>query len=181
MRVVTSLFALASLAGNSTQEVQPMQISLASLSEHSIADVGFYLCFLAGQVLFMLKRAASAIRNPSNPVKTRRGFFFVNWDVLSIRAAFETLFIYYPWRHLGIAMILSLFNVDVSSGWIHALIGTGIGGGPIAAVAIGYAADSVLDGASQKPGVPAWVKRWLAENIPAAPAQAPPSDKPTTD
>jgi hypothetical protein len=141
----------------------------AFLSEHTIGDIGFYICFLAGQFLFMLKRAASCVRNPANTIKTRRQFFYVNWDVLSIRAAIESLVIYYPWRHLGIGMILGFFNIDTSAGWLHTLLGTGVGAGPIAAIALGYGADSGLDAISQYKRVPDWLQRWIKENIPPAP------------
>lgn len=145
-------------------------LNLAAIpTEHFVGDIGFYLCFVAGQFLFMLKRAASAIRNPTNNIKTRRQFFHINWDILSIRAIVEALVVYYPWRHIGVAAILGLFHIDTSQGWIHILLGTGIGSGAIAAVAIGYASDSGLDGISQYKKLPDWLRRWIAENIPPAP------------
>jgi hypothetical protein len=146
-----------------------MSYLAAFISEHAVGDIGFYMCFLMGQFLFMLKRASSAIRSTTNPIKTRRQFFYVNWDVLSVRAAVEAIAVYYPWRHLGIGMILGFLNFNTSTGWIHTVLGTGVGSGAIAAIAIGYVADSGFDGVSQSKRVPEWLKRWVKENIPPPP------------
>jgi hypothetical protein len=142
----------------------------ALLSQHAIGDVGLYLCFLLGQFLFILKRAASAIRNPVNPIKSRRQFIRANLDVLSIRAALEGLIIYYPWRHIALATILGWFHIDATSGWPSEIIGTGIANGLVAAIGLGYASDSALDGLSQWSKLPAWLSRWMKENIPPVPA-----------
>lgn len=141
----------------------------AFLSQHAMGDIGLYLCFLCGQFLFILKRSASAIRNPANPIKTRRAFIYVNWDVLSIRAAIEGLVVFYPWRHIGLATILSWFHIDASTGWLSVLVSNGEASGAIAAIALGYAADSTLDAISQWSKLPAWVAKWMKENIPPAP------------
>jgi hypothetical protein len=141
----------------------------ALLSQHTIGDIGLWACFVLGQLLFVLKRAASAIRNPANPIKTRKDFIWKNWDVLSIRAAIECLVVFYPWRHIALATILSWFHIDASSGWLSEIISTGGASGPIAAIALGYASDSTLDALSQWSKLPAWLARWMRENIPPAP------------
>jgi len=140
----------------------------AFLSQHALGDITFYFCFLFGQFLFGLKRSASAIRNPANPIKTRWAFFYVNWDVLSVRAAIEGLTIYYPWRHIPLSTLLGWFQIALPA-WIQTLVNEGDAGGPIAAVALGYIADSALDGLSMWSKLPAWLSHWIKENIPAAP------------
>lgn len=141
---------------------------MMALSTHAIGDIGFYLCFIFGQFLFVLKRSASAIRNPNNVIKTRRQFFFVNWDVLSVRAAIEALMIYYPWRHIPLSTMLAWVHIPVPD-WAQTLLTSGVMGDPITAVAIGYVADSVLDALSMSTKIPGWLSRWIKENIPAAP------------
>jgi hypothetical protein len=41
--------------------------------------------FLAGQALHILKRAGMAVRSKSNPIRSRREFLRLFWDVLLIR------------------------------------------------------------------------------------------------
>jgi hypothetical protein len=138
------------------------------LSQHAVGDIGLYLCFLLGQFLFILKRSASAIRNPANPIKTRRDFVYRNWDVLSVRAAIEGLGIFYPYRHFGIVGILGWFHI-VAPQWVSFLFGSGEASGAVVTIAVGYAADSALDAFSQWSKLPAWVAKWMKENIPQAP------------
>jgi len=142
--------------------------NLMVLSTHAIGDIGFYLCFVAGQYLFVLKRSASAIRNPNNTIRTRKQFFYVNWTPLLVRALVEAVLFYYPWRHIPLPTIVAWFHVALP-GWAQTLIAGGMAGDPIAAGALGYVADSLLDGLSVSTKVPGWLSRWIKENIPPAP------------
>jgi hypothetical protein len=119
-------------------------------------DVLFYLAFLGGQLLFILKRAASAIRSKSNPTTSRRAFLYANWDVLVIRVAIE-LPIYWIWRHYPVNTILSVFtSFKLPQAFDFPQ-------GAITFFTLGFIADSLLDwfGASAK------APEWLKENIPA--------------
>jgi hypothetical protein len=125
------------------------------IAQHINQDFLYYLAFLGGQLLFILKRAASAIRNHSNPISSRRAFVYANWDVLLVRVAIE-LPIYYIWRHYPVNTILGLFTSwRVPSAFDFPQ-------GAITFFTLGFIADSLLDwfGASSKAPV------WLKENIP---------------
>ena len=125
-----------------------------------------YPCFVLGQLFFILKRAGSAVRNASNPIKNRREFLYENWDILLGRAVIAAVCVYMPWRYISLATILGWFNINANTGWLAVLIASGATGGFVAVGAIGYASDSILDGISQSPKLPDWVARWAKENIP---------------
>jgi hypothetical protein len=111
------------------------------------------LAFLAGQFLFILKRASSAIRNKTNPIASRRAFIYANWDVLLIRVAIEAPF-FYIYRHYDVNTILSFFTQ-----WKAPFA---FPQGSFPSAMLGYIADSLLDwfGASK------FAPDWLKENIP---------------
>jgi hypothetical protein len=123
---------------------------------HWIGDVGYYAAFLAGQGLFVLSCAAAALRNKTNPVKTRREYVAHNWDILAIRAGAEMALVFYVWRHHLIGAVVALTGWTLPD-W------TAIPQSPMGAFALGFVADGLLNWALKSPKVPDWAK----ERIPA--------------
>lgn len=124
-----------------------------SPTQHQIGDLLYYLAFLGGQFLFMLKRSASAIRSATNPIKTRRAYFKANWDVLLIRTAIEGP-IFYLYRHYDANTILAFFG--------SFRLPFALPQGAMSSFTLGYLADSLLDWFGTSKVAPDWLK----ENIP---------------
>jgi hypothetical protein len=127
-----------------------MQAIPADLVPHAVGDLIYYLAFLAGQGLFILKRAAMAIRSKSNPTLTRRGYLYANWDVLGIRTALESV-VFWIWRHHLLSQLVALFGYSIPdkiSIPVH----------PMVAFILGYIVDSLVDWASTSPKVPLLVR-----------------------
>jgi hypothetical protein len=124
------------------------------MSHTALQEAVLYAAFLAGMALFILKRAAGAIRSKVNPISSRRQYLLINWDLLLIRAGLE-LPLYWIFSHYDLSTILKYvglawefpFKVPVN---------------PITAFIVGYQADSMLD----------WISLWkkapdfIRENIP---------------
>jgi hypothetical protein len=139
---------------------------LSPIPSHFTQDLLLYICFIAGQLLFILRRAGLAIRSLTNPIKTRRQFLYENWDKLLVRALAGAVLIYFPWRHISLITILGWLHIDASIGWLAVLVGSGEASGIVATAALGYASDSLLDWLSISPKIPDWLRRWMRENIP---------------
>lgn len=122
-------------------------------------NYGFYV---GGQFLFMLKRAGSAVRSPIVVYKNKWQFFKGNWDTILIRAIFEFPF-FYAWRHYSLAQIVSFTGWVMPTGWA-------LPDNPFTALVLGYAADSLLDWFAMWKRLPAWLRKWLNENVPHLPA-----------
>jgi hypothetical protein len=139
-------------------------------SPHLSQDLLYYLAFLGGQLLFVLKRAASAIRSKTNPIASRRAFLYANWDVLLIRCVIE-LPIYFAFRHYDSNLLLKIFTSWQVPSWLH------VPDGPIPIFTLGFVADSMLDwfGASAK------APSWLKETIPGVQVYASRTTQATTD
>ncbi len=127
-------------------------------------DVLLYVCFVAGQWLFILKRAGSAIRNPNKLITTRRMFLYHNWDVLTVRAFLEIAFIFYPVRHFTFAQITGFFGWTPSNSLLNTVPDS-----PVSLFVLGYAADSLIDWLSVNPKLPAFVRNFIQENVPDLP------------
>ena len=82
---------------------------MPTLTQHQLGDLLYYLAFLGGQFLFILKRSAQAIRSKTNPIASRRAYLRANWDVLLIRVAIEAP-IFYGYRHYDANTILGFFT-----------------------------------------------------------------------
>lgn len=128
------------------------------MMDHVQSDVISYVAFLLGQLLFLLKRAGSAMRNPSTKILTRWDYFKNNWDTFGIRALMESPF-FYGWKHYGFASFVGLF------GW-HMPVWMTVPDSPFTAFFLGYAADSLLDWVSMSPKLPEFFQRWVKENVP---------------
>jgi hypothetical protein len=122
------------------------------------ADLLAYLAFLVGQLVFLLKRAGSAIRNPNTKITSRRQYLYQNWDTWSIRALIEFPF-FYGFRHYSLGQLTALVGWSVPS-WLV------IPDNPIPCFFLGYAADSLLDWAAMSPRLPSYLKSWIGENVP---------------
>lgn len=122
------------------------------------SDLLNYAAFVGGQMLFLLKRASSAIRNPSTNIKTRGQFFSLNGVTIMVRAAFEFP-IFYGYRHYGIATMMGWFGWAAPT-WLQ------VPTVPWVAFFIGYSADSLLDWLSLSQKLPTFLRTWLSENVP---------------
>jgi hypothetical protein len=125
---------------------------------HLEGDLLNYAAFLAGQWLFLLKRAGSAVRNPATNITRRRDFFWMNWDTVLIRTAMEFPF-FYGYRHYGLA------NLTAWMGWTPPTWFT-VPDNPLIAFFLGYAADSLLDWISMSQKLPDFLRSWISENVP---------------
>lgn len=120
------------------------------ITSHLSQDVLYYLAFLGGQLFFMLKRAASAIRSKTNPIASRAAFFYANWDVLCIRCALEFP-VYMAYRHYTQANgILHLFTTWSIPDWLPQV--------PWVIFLLGYVVDSKADQYLMSPKAPEWLK-----------------------
>jgi hypothetical protein len=124
-----------------------------SLTSHQVGDLLYYLAFLGGQSLFILKRSAQAIRSKTNPIKSRREYLKSNWDVLLIRVAIEAP-IFYIFRHYDTNTILAFFTQWRTPFQIPQ--------GAMTSFMLGYLSDSLLDWFGTSKVAPDWLK----ENIP---------------
>lgn len=121
-------------------------------------DLLFWAAFIAGQFMFLLKRADLARRSPLNGVKNVGMFFVQNWVVILVRLAFESIFLFL-YRHPDFPLQIGLhFSLPHTK---QSLVLTFFGG---------FFADAILDWATMQNSIlgikiPAWVK----ENIPQLP------------
>ena len=139
------------------------------LSQHFSHDIIFYLVFLCGQMLFILKRAGSAIRNQQTTITTRWQFVMFNWDTITIRGVIEFAMIFYPWRHFTMTQILSFFGYQRDP--------LPIPDSPVTSLLLGYASDSLLDWLSMSQKLPSFFRDWIHENVPKLPLLQLPVDK----
>jgi hypothetical protein len=129
-----------------------------SIDPHLQSDLLNYLAFLGGQFLFLLKRAGSAMRNPTTNITRRRDYFKINSDTFAIRAAFEFPF-FYMYRHYGFVNLVGWMGWTPPS-WFT------VPNNPMVAFFLGYAADSLLDWISLSQKLPSWLRSWISENVP---------------
>jgi hypothetical protein len=127
------------------------------LTYPQLQDVGYYLAFLFGQCVFLLKRASSAIRSKSNPIKNRRAYWSANWDILTVRMACEAV-LFVIFKHFGLTTILSWFTT-----W---RLPIQVPQSAFGFACFGYASDSILDWISVSKKCPLWIQKWIKENIP---------------
>jgi hypothetical protein len=98
--------------------------------------------FILGQLLYLLKRAAYAVRNPNNPTASRRDFLYRNWDVLLFRGGLDQIlfWVWVSWPD-GITHLIALtglswnFNIPLNG---------------ITAVVAGLVSELILDTISLK-------------------------------
>jgi len=125
-----------------------------AVNVHLEGDIVYYLGFLCGQLLFVLRRAAAAIRSKTNPTSTRIHYIQSNWDLLLIRMALE-IPAFYLFRHYSLNTILGLFSIA----WKAPLQ---VPQNALTFFMLGYLADSLLDWF----GLSKFAPDWLKENIP---------------
>jgi hypothetical protein len=116
-----------------------------------------YVGYVLGQLLFVLKRAASAIRSKTNPIRTRRAYIYANWDVLTIRLMLEGVVFVLCWQ-VGFTKILALFTSWQSPIKFPA--------SPVFYFAFGFFIDAALDWYGQSSVGPAVVREFVKENVP---------------
>jgi hypothetical protein len=122
------------------------------------SDALNYAAFLLGQFLFLLKRAGSAMRNPSTNITRRRDYFKANWDTYLIRTAIE-IPIFYGYRHYGFVHLVSWTGWTPPS-WFS------VPDNPLISMLVGYSVDSLLDWLAMSQKLPSWLRDWIAENVP---------------
>jgi hypothetical protein len=125
------------------------------MTQHEVYDLLFYLLFLGGQLIFILKLADSAARG-HNGITSRMQYLSMNWVPLLIRMMFESLF-FFAYRHYTV-----LTGEPWFPSWLPHWNPPQYG---VLFAPFGYLSDSVLDWVSMYPKVPAWIKA----QIPAVP------------
>lgn len=135
------------------------------VTAHFRWDVILWLVFFCGQCVYILKRAAMAIRSKTNPIKSRRAFLYANWDILAIRSTVEFILIFYPLRHLNMGTLASLMHFTLPS-WIPTDGHLGAWG----FFACGIASDVLLDWIGENDKVPNVIRQFIKENVPNVPA-----------
>ena len=121
-------------------------------------DIVYWLVFISGQMMFLLKRADLARRSPLNGVISIGSYFVTNWVVIVQRLAFESLFLFL-YRHpdfpsqLGLHFTLPLAKQSL----VLAFFG-------------GFFADAILDWiAMQNTLLGITIPSWIKESIPQLP------------
>jgi hypothetical protein len=147
-----------------------MQLNLFQLSSHQIEDFLLYIPFLAGQSVYILKRAGFSAR--AGRAASRWQYVYKNWDILLFRSVLEFILIFMPIRHYSPDQILSLFHIDISGiSWLSTF--SNPVSSPVSLLAAGIGADGMfdwlVDWASRSPKVPDAIKKWLTEEIPSMP------------
>lgn len=138
------------------------------MSPHQTQDLLLYLPFLAGQLLYILKRAGFSMRAGRAP--SRWKYICQNWDILLFRSVLEFIFIFVPVRHFTPDQLLSFFHIDLSG--IEALnfLQNPVSS-PVSLLFAGIAADGVMDwlvdwaSRSDNKRIPGIFKKWLSENV----------------
>lgn len=136
---------------------------MVQLSPHVTQDIVNYVFFLFGQLMFILKRAGSAIRNPEKAISNRREYLYHNWDTILIRGAFEVFLIFLPLAHFSIDQIAGFFGISVPAVLSGALSGV------VGFFFAGFGADSLLDWLAVSGKLPGFLESWLKENVPQLP------------
>ena len=152
-----------------------MELFLTVISTHLQGDLAYYLMFFLGQCLYILKRAAMAIRSKTNPIKSRRDFVTTNWDILTIRIILEFP-IYFIWRHYTMAQIMTWFHLTMTFPFLNG----SSQGGPFAYFILGFASDTIADWISTSDSIPGWLKGWIKEQIPEVPTYNAPAVPPVS-
>jgi len=127
-----------------------------------------YFLYTLGILAHVLLRAGYAIRNPVNPIGSRRGFLLANWDTILVRTFLSTvcfsIWINHP------TLLSTLF------GYFKIPLNFDIPTNPATAAMFGYLADSILDSAQSAIAVVpqlAWLNTVLRGQIPAFVAEKP--------
>lgn len=140
------------------------------LSPHHVADILFYVVFLLGQLVYIVKRAGFSMR--AGRAMTRRSYVYQNWDILLFRSVLEFIFIYMPMRHFSPDQLLGLFHINLGSLMSIGPMQNPVSS-PVSFLFAGIASDGIVDWlvdwASRSTKVPQAVKNWLTENVPPAP------------
>ena|SRR5258708_14644587 len=121
-------------------------------------DLLFWIVFIAGQMMFLLKRADLAHRSPLNGVKSIPAYFTTNWVVIFQRLAFESLFLFL-YRHPAFPSEIGLhFSLPtVKQSLVLAFFG-------------GFFADASLDWITLQDTIfGIKIPTWIKENIPQLP------------
>src|SRR5438445_13746747 len=74
-------------------------------------DIVYWIAFLLGQGLFLLKRADLGRKSPLNGLPSISAFFVLNWITILYRSVVEVGLVLYPYRHVDINVLV------VKIGW----------------------------------------------------------------
>ena len=127
------------------------------MSLHHKLDLLYYLAFLAGQMVFILKLADLAARG-HNAILTKRQYLQRNWVPLLTRVMLESA-IFFLYRHYDPGTIIRMFT-----SWNPPF---SFPQGAMPSLFLGYLSDSLLDWLSTFPKIPTWIKA----TIPAVPQE----------
>lgn len=141
------------------------------ISPHHLGDLIYWFIFFLGECLWVFSCAAAAIRSKSNPLKTRRQYVALNWDIYLIRFACE-FGIYFAWRHVALNTILSYFHLPYQFSPDQGGPGAG---GPVAAFFLGLGADVIFNTLSHWQKLPDQLRMFIQEKIPDVPQDQSPT------
>ncbi len=119
-----------------------------------VSDAALYAAFFAGALLFVLKRAAMAVRSKTNPIASRREYLARNWDVLLVRMGLG-LPLFWVWVHYDLT--------DLIKAQIGVSLPFDVKVGAMSSFMFGFLADSVLDWLATWENLPAWIRKEIPE------------------
>lgn len=131
-----------------------------SLDPFTQKSILYYLAFLVGQLLAILKRADISVRSQTNPTKTRWGYVRINFVPILIRTLIELVLIYLPYRHFDLSSLFLKFGWNIPFAIPQSAFGAGT---------LGFVSDALLDwlGTLQTfPGSTIEIPQWLKDQIP---------------
>ena len=105
---------------------------------HEQSTVVMWIFFGLGQIAYMLKGAAAAVRNTNSPILTRRQFFSREWDLLLFRGIVSSA-LFWGW---------TITPADLLSSWISKLgfqVDFQIPYHPLVALLFGLSSDVLMD------------------------------------
>ena len=123
--------------------------------------IAYVLAFVAGQWLFLLKRMALAVRSPMNALRTRRQYLSQNWDILTVRAGIELIFLWIYLHQPAVSQFLGNFHIALP--FMVPVFGFGC-------FTLGLLCDFLMDWIAMQEkvlGIP--VPSWLKEFVPRLP------------
>lgn len=128
-----------------------------------IRDIGYWLAFALGQLLFLLKRADLARKSPLNGLPTIKAFFALNWITILYRSVLEFGLILYPYRHMDINSLIDKI------GWLPDSIR--IPQSVVLAFFLGLFSDYLMDWIAMQDSIAGFkIPKFLKESIPQLPA-----------
>jgi hypothetical protein len=93
--------------------------------------------YFVGGGFRILQRAGYAIRNPVNPIASRRAFLLKNWDTILVRSLLTTVAFYYWLQHPN--------AIETLLGFLHSPLTFNLPATGATAPLFGFFSDALLD------------------------------------